>query len=116
MLTSDEKKGLVAATASMLLATLMLIALLLTPGAKATVVAVIFPPTTSAEASFQATIAMGGSPLTTAASGNIVIANFATIPGLSRLWDFGALVAIDPLVNTGCSAKPKTKSPVERKT
>lgn len=106
---SSETTGLIVASSFILLGTLVLTLLTLTPDSRTNTVAVIFPLGTSAAKTLQTTIELGGNPIASSRSGKVVVANFTQIPGLSKLWDSGALMAVDPLVAVGCT-------PIDRKT
>ena len=103
----SETNGLLIATTFIILATAVLVALTLSPDSRTNTVAVVYPMGISAMTTLQKTIELGGDPISISSSGKVVVANFAQIPDLFRLWNSGALMAIDPLVAVGCSPVPR---------
>lgn len=103
---SGETQGFLAAGLMAFGATVVLLGLALSPGPDTNRIALIFKPGMTADATLRATLDLGGRPISTKAAGRIVFADFEALPRLGQLWKFGALVALDPLLKTGCTSPP----------
>jgi hypothetical protein len=104
---SGEKFGILAATLATAFATLVILVLTLSPESDDTIAAIVFPPGTPHSESLQTTVRLGGSPISFTGAGSVVIAGFEEIPDFVKVWNSGAIVALNPLAETGCSSKNK---------